>query len=127
MPDASSANASTRVITGTLALKPSAIALFLVSSCIPFERCALFLEPSTKYQALRTIYVQDIQLHSILAVPNICLECVGEFDAALQLGSLPRRLNTIPPNRFQRPVLWPSHPELQMPILDDNRLRQTPQ
>ena len=32
-------------------------------------------------------------------------------------GRLPRRLNTIPPNRLQRPVLRPRQSQLQMPVL----------
>ena len=54
---------------------------------------------------LRTLQILHIQLHPDLIIPHICFDRVGEFDASFNLRRLPIAVDTIEPNRLQRPVL----------------------
>src|SRR5688572_12550522 len=133
MPATSNANATIRVIIGTLARKPRARApRFLVTSCIFCRGGPPWPPQVTLFRWLgwpprATPTINYIQLHLIIAIPSARFQRVGEFDAAVQLGSLPRRLDAIPPNCFEWTVLRPSKPQFQMAVLQHNRRGQTAQ
>ena len=63
-------------------------------------------------KVLSTPQILHIQLHSNFIIPHICFDRVGEFDASFNLRRLPIAVDTIEPNRLQRPILLPRESQL---------------